>query len=315
MSGSFGIGVIALTGLCLALVLRRRCVVEQQFDRLSLLWEQSVVISGGSNEEINWARSADALSSLNDRFGKAGFLTRRERTRAKQIIGALLIVPIVTGIILGLRAESPIGLFMGLSVGIYGGAGLALGWLRYRVRDFEREVLFQVPLVLEGLILLVEAGLSILPALEKIVNHETEAKSGNPVTRIFRLVYELASHGIPLGQALEMVSEATDLKVLRHVLLHLDITGTEGGELVPVLRSLSEHAHTEWRLSVEYRVKRLENLVVFPVFTAVIGLMLLTAAVPLVPVLKVRDTLSSREVLTPQPSGLEQSPKAELFQE
>lgn len=38
-------------------------------------------------------------------------------------------------------------------------------------------------------------------------------------------------------------------------------------------------------MQVETRVKRLENLVVFPVFLAVMGLLLLTSAVPLVPVI------------------------------
>lgn len=287
--------VIALSGVgaFVAWVYGWRTVAAEQFERLSLLGEQSVVTADETSEEIDWARSAAALKTLGDRLGKAGFLTRWERNRARLALLLLLIVPLVLGVVLGVLKGSPVGTLVGLGVGLYLGATCALGWLRYRTADFEREVLFQVPLVLESLILLVEAGLSMLPALERIVSREDHGGAINPVTRIMRLVYELAAHGIPLGSALEMVAEAANLKVLRHVLLHLDITGTEGGELVPALRSLSDHAHTEWRLSVEYRVKRLENLVVFPVFAAVIGLMFLTASVPLVPVLKVRDSLAA----------------------
>jgi type II secretory pathway component PulF len=100
---------------------------------------------------------------------------------------------------------------------------------------------------------------------------------------------------MPIGQALSIVSDSVPQRTLRHVLLHLDISGTEGGELVPALRNLSEYVHNEWKLSVETRVKRLENLVVFPVFASVMGLLVLTSAVPLVPILEFMDTLSAKQ--------------------
>jgi Flp pilus assembly protein TadB len=170
-------------------------------------------------------------------------------------------------------------------------------FLRNREQNHAREVAFLMPLTLESLILLVESGLGILPAIQRLVAGSTQTKVHNTVIRYLRLVYELAAHGTPLGTALAHVADATELRVLRHVLLHLDISGTEGGELVPALRNLSNHAHTDWRLSVENRVRRLENLVVFPVFVSVIGLMCLTAAVPLVPVLKLKESLQRQSVV------------------
>ena len=66
--------------------------------------------------------------------------------------------------------------------------------------------------------------------------------------------------------------------------------------MIPALRGLSEHAHTEWRLSVEHRVRRLENWVVFPVFGAVLGLLLLLSAVPLVPLLSLNQSLQTKSL-------------------
>jgi pilus assembly protein TadC len=159
--------------------------------------------------------------------------------------------------------------------------------------------MFQLPLVLENLILLVEAGLGVLPALEQIVfsrikNAKEQGGSIDLTTFLLKVVYDLSAHGMPFAEALERVADATEIRSLRHVLLHLDISASEGGELIPSMRSLSDHAHTEWRLSVETRVNRLENMVVFPVFVSVIGLMILTASVPLVPVLEFFETVKAQ---------------------
>ena len=126
----------------------------------------------------------------------------------------------------------------------------------------------------------------LLPAVQQVVNNSKKRTvSKATVSKIMNMVYELSSSGMPFGQALELVADKVESKPLRHVLMHLDVSSSEGGALIPSLRSLADYASKEWKLSVETRVKRLENSVVFPVFMAVIGLMLLVAAVPVVPVM------------------------------
>jgi|GEM_PF-4601396 len=249
-------------------------------------------------ESHTWNHNYSLLSSLEGKLGQAGFQAPGSQARARLVRMLALLLPVGSGLLWGISLDRPGVAIISALVGLYLGFG---GWLLYLRRakaEYHRQVMFQLPLVLEALILLVEAGLGILPALQRLVEVEegkyqvpTGGRSGQPVLFIFRLVYQLCAHGMPFSQALETVAQRIELKTLRHVLLHLDISGTEGGELIPSLRSLSDHTHTEWRLSVETRVKRLENLVVFPVFAAVLGLILLTSAVPLVPVLKFRESL------------------------
>ncbi len=278
----------------LGFYLHRREQLSEASERLALLAEKEIDLrSKQATEQRDWVRGKDVLEGLSTRFGKAGYLTRIERQQARQrllaIVGGGLLLGIIWGSMAGGKAQ-----FLLPLAGIYCGGMGALTYLSSRTRDFEREVLFQIPLTLEKIILLVESGLGILPALQRVVAADEIERHPNPVVRLLRLVYEFAAHGVPFGQALEMVANAVDLKPLRHVLLHLDISGNEGGELIPSLRGLSEHAHTEWKLSVEQRVKRLENFVVFPVFVSVIGLMLLTAAVPVVPVVNFAEQLKSQ---------------------
>ncbi len=167
-------------------------------------------------------------------------------------------------------------------------------WLKLRISDTTRAVYFELPLFIEEIILLVESGLGLFPSLEQACNTDIGSKS--VVRKTFREAYQLAASGIPVSKAFEHVAKATVFNPIKHVFLHLEVSSSVGGELLASLRSLSEQIGNEWKISVETRVKRLENLVVFPVFLSVIGLMLLTAAVPLVPVLDFMSTLKTDSV-------------------
>ena len=234
-----------------------------------------------------------SAKDLQDRLGRAGFADEKSRRRIK-MIGAICLLSstLLPAAFVFERGSAAAGfaLFAGAYLGL-------LGWLfflRCRAAEVRRKVLFELPIFLESLVLLVEAGLGVLPALQRLVSQKTESQP-TYLQRLLELTYSLTAAGIPFSDALRSTGECCDIVVVRHTLLHLDISGTEGGELIPALRSLSDHAHSEWKLSVENRVRRLENLVVFPVFVAVLGLMCLAAAVPLVPVIDFFETLPARQ--------------------
>ncbi|MCB0343611.1 MAG: type II secretion system F family protein [Bdellovibrionales bacterium] len=242
------------------------------------------------------------LPGIGDRLGRAGFFSKSERRSAFALFCALLASTTACGIALGCLQDSvwsQVGLIF---LGAYVGVMIYLLILRYRSAELDRNILYGAPLLVESLILLVESGLGILPALHEIVRARN-GKRRDPILRIISEVYELSASGMSFGSALKEVSDALPHKVLRHVLMHLDISGNEGGELIPSLRSLGDHAHNEWRTSVESRVKRLENLVVFPVFVSIMGLLCLVAAAPLAPLLDVMTSLESQKV---QAGSLEQ---------
>jgi Flp pilus assembly protein TadB len=171
-------------------------------------------------------------------------------------------------------------------------------WLSYRKKDSIRSIYYELPLVLEELVLLVESGLSLFPALEEVCYPDSSQKSRSTLVRkTLRTAYQLAVHGLPVSQAFEQVARVCPFPPLRHVLLHLDISSNVGGELLHSLQTLSNQVHQEWKIAVEGRIKRLENLVVFPVFVSVMGLMILTAAVPLVPVLDYMSSIGRKDSL------------------
>lgn len=251
----------------------------------------------------------EELKELSDRLGSAGFLGGAARAAAKRRCILFNAFPMFAlAMILLPRTCSTSEFLAALLLCVVFGLSLGLSawliYLKYCTQDFEREILFRTPLFLESLVLVVESGVGILPALQTVLSHRTISSEMDPVRRIFSLVYRLAESGLPFDQALELLATNLRVRVLQHVLLHLDISANAGGELIPSLRSLSDQTHREWRLSVEQRVRQLESLVVFPVFISVMGLILVTASVPIVPLLNLKGTLESKATIPlEQPSG------------
>lgn len=226
------------------------------------------------------------LTNLSDKLGRAGYYNDSQRKTLKRAL--LILISATTfisfAIALQLSRSVPISCLFAM-LGLYTAYAIYLGFLKSKTAERDRLILFQTPLLLEALIQLVESGMGLLPAIYKVVEDSNSQPKNSP-KKTLKIVYELSASGLPFGKALRSVAEVLDSKILRHVLLHLDISGNEGGELIPSLRSLSDHSHTTWKLSVEQRVKRLENLVIFPVFFAVLGLLCLSASVPLYPIIE-----------------------------
>ena len=235
------------------------------------------------------------IAELKTRFARAGYLSRREQRQLKLALVALVVGSVA---LIAASGVALLGVRSGLSLAFLSTLVLLLAstsYLRWRQLQFERQLLFHLPLVLEALVLAVDSGVSIFSAIAQLVHNPPTETRLDPVSRLLGLLYQQSSQGIPFEQAARTLANALPYRPLQHALIHLELSLQEGGELVPSLRGLSEHAHTVWRLSVEARVRRLENLVVYPVFLSVIGLMLLVAAVPIVPIYEFGQSMSDRD--------------------
>lgn len=284
--------LILILTLLLFLGFRQRLLLRANLNFLAKRTDFLIKEETSLEDLVNAETSFDYLS---DRLGKAGFLRKEQRLKFKKIsyISFSLVVPIF--FIIGLIFFNLKIAIISLILGLYLALTSYLLFLKLKAKSEERECLFQLAIFLESLILLVESGLGVLPALEKIVRSQNESGNKGTLSYFFNLIYNLTENGLPFSKSLSLISKSCPLPTLKHIFMHLDISNSEGGELIPSLRNLSDYAHNEWKLSVEYRVRRLENLVVFPVFFSVIGLMILSSAVPIVPLLKLKDSLNQRQ--------------------
>ena len=289
-----GVAVVAVIASAAAQRVCSRLILRSRLAALTATaavppepWQAPWASEGHSQNVVLWKQ-------LTDRFGRAGYWTEHERRQARRHGAALTIVTVSLAVLVGTQIGSRGAIIGAVVVGLYAGVVGWLYFLKWKAADYERELLYQLPITLESLVLLVESGLGMLPAIAALIEAEDVKTGINPAVRVLRAAYDLSASGLPFASSLEAVANALESRPVRHVLLHLDISGGEGGRLGPAIRGLSDHCHSEWRLSVETRVRRLENLVVFPVFLSVMGLLLLTAAVPIVPLVEFAKSLNNK---------------------
>jgi Flp pilus assembly protein TadB len=273
-------------------------------DRLSSL--QSIRLEKSSTEFDSslqkLLKDIELQKELEPRLSLAGYITQAEQNRIKKVRVWFIVILTVLVATISFVTWGLIGGLIGLVGGLYVSCVVFISWISYRKKDSIRSIYYELPLVLEELVLLIESGLSLFPAMEEVCysgNMKHSKKQNTLVRKTLRSAYQLATYGLPISQAFEQVARVCPYPVLRHVMLHLDISSSVGGELLYSIQSLSEQVHREWKLAVETRIKRLENLVVFPVFISVMGLMLLTAAVPLVPVIEYMSSMKEKGSMVP----------------
>lgn len=241
---------------------------------------------------------------MRDRLGRAGGFTVRARRRLTVLLSVAAIMPVLASVLAAwIAMHTPVAVLAAVSAGAYGSVLTLLYGLTFLEKRLEREVLFELPLFLDALILLVESGLALVPALQRLVEMRRSLGRCDAVTLVFDSIQSLSSQGVSVHDGLRSVNEHLAIAPFQHALVHLDIACNEGGKLSSSLRALGDASHQQWRLSVESRVRRLENYSVFPVFGAVVGLMALLASGPVVQLLSLDEKFARASGSAAWPAG------------
>lgn len=234
--------------------------------------------------------------ALDDQLSLAGFVTSLEQSRVGKLKVFLISISLFLALVYGIsQGKSLVSIFVILFVSLYLAYFLFTFYMRIKKTESLRDAYFDTPLVIEEVILLIESGLALFPAIEKVCTSGKGRFSKSIVRKYLKMVYQLTIGGIPMSEAFLHVSNICPFPPIRSMLVHFDVSCNVGGELLHSLQALAIQVHNEWKVSVETRVKKLENLVVFPVFIAVIGMMILVAAVPMVPILQFMDSIKNTQ--------------------
>jgi Flp pilus assembly protein TadB len=162
-----------------------------------------------------------------------------------------------------------------------------------------KEVDFFLPIVMERVVMAVEAGIDVLPALKRIVELDStvdglsaEASQASsytegvdPVTTLLSLVVCLVESGISFEDALEEVASSVESPALKHAFIHLAVAHQEGGELTAPLRELSEATQLNFQESIEEDIAKMPVRATLPLLLTFAGLILFFITAPLMQVL------------------------------
>ncbi len=226
----------------------------------------------------------DSLS-LNDEYLQYGLFSKSDKNfflLTKKVlpiifaIGFLLIQPLI----MELELKNSIFLsILGISIGyIYSNH-----WAEKKKTKFISEIEYFIPVVMERLVMAVQAGKDVLGALFSI----TDKNSNDPVSKLLKTVLEFVKNGATLDKSLNEVALKIDSSALRHAFIHLAMAYKEGGELTAPLRELSDSTQSFYQESVEEQIAKLPGKATIPLMITFAGLIICFVTAPLLQVLDI----------------------------
>jgi Flp pilus assembly protein TadB len=158
-----------------------------------------------------------------------------------------------------------------------------------------RSIEYFLPLIMERVVMAVEAGLDIIPAIKTVVGIEQRQLNyfknkqihtvEDPVSKALSLVVQRTEKGVHFEEALKDVAKLSSCASLQHSFLHLGIAYREGGELIGPLRELSDATQSQYQDSIEEDLAKLPVKATAPLVLTFAGLILFFLSSPLIQIL------------------------------
>ena len=169
--------------------------------------------------------------------------------------------------------------------------------LRKRQKRYQRSTEFYLPIVMERIVMSVQAGLDIFPAVRTaLATGSPEVKSeddvGNvakyrdPVSRLLAMAVRLTERGLSFDESLNHVARMIDSSGMRHAFIHLGLAQREGGELIGPLRELSDSTQIYFQESVEEEIAGMPVKATMPLMLTFAGLISFCMASPIIQLLE-----------------------------
>ena len=299
------VGIIINIGLIVALALSGlwmviRSRVRRAPDVLADLHDEEIDGAFVEDEDHAHLRKLDPRlrSLLNDELGKLGIYGQSARTRyvTQRKLIPIVLAGILLLLVLAVKPGSIPGMLSALSAGILFGTIAVRSRDKRRAAAYIRSIEFFLPVVMERIVMAVEAGLDILPAIKAVVDLERAGDSDeeeqslqeaaiDPVSRLLGIVHQLSESGLGVEQALKDVAELVECPALRHAFIHLGVAQKEGGELIVPLRELSDSTQLYYQETVEEEIAKMPVKATAPLLCTFGGLIICFITSPLIQVM------------------------------
>ncbi len=213
-------------------------------------------------------------------FTRAGLLTREERRRFEMKTKLFPVICAAGLVLVNLASggRTPALVIVCVMLGFSVGYLIAKSSLRRRTVSFQREIEFFLPVVMERLVMAVQAGLDILPSVHMVTQQEAD-RTGvllplDPVSRLLRIAYQMTESGLGFRRALDEVARLVESPPLRHAFIHMGLAQEQGGEVVTPLRELSDSTQLYYQESIEEEIAKLPVRATMPLLCTFTGLLI-----------------------------------------
>jgi len=247
------------------------------------------------NRDRNGSRSSKISSIsmpgtvLNDELAELGLFEAHERRKFSLFLKLLPLIGggvFLTPSLLGLIKGAPIT-FTLVSIGMGLGLIARRVMIRRRRNHYIREIVFFLPVVMERIVMAVQAGLDIIPAIKAATSLSDDNHEVDPVTRLLKVVAKLTESGLGFEQSLKEIAATSHCSALKHAFLHLAVAQKEGGILVMPLRELSDSTQLYYQESIEEEIAEMPVKATMPLICTFAGLLLCFLVPPFLQILSI----------------------------
>ena len=236
------------------------------------------------------------IENLDSELTQVGILDREKQKSLKLKINLLpCIIPSLLLIVRFLLGYDSIeGAIMAALFGFSAGVFLARRIKSSLRKKFIDRIEFYLPLAMERIVMAVESGLDLIPALKTLTQLEEKVGDPNdPTTGLFKQVIELTEHGVRFERSLEEVGKHIEGSSLRHAFVHLSLAHKEGGEVVAPLRELSDATQMQFQENIEEHIAKIPVKATVPLLVMFIGLLICFLTPPAIQVLSVTSEMGT----------------------
>lgn len=155
------------------------------------------------------------------------------------------------------------------------------------IDTYQYRINFYLPLIMERLVMAVQAGQDVLPAIGIIVDVEKSGKKLDPICELLSKVKRLTESGLSFEKSLHQVAESVDSGSLRHAFIHLALAYKDGGELILPLRELSDSTQIFYQETIEEEIAKMPVKATMPLLLTFAGLIICFLTSPIIQILDV----------------------------
>lgn len=152
-------------------------------------------------------------------------------------------------------------------------------------KDNTKEIEFNLPLVMERLVMAVTAGQDIVRAMGTIVKLAREEDELDPITEMLEKVLEQTENGVRFEEALRTVVADKNIPALKHAFMYIGHAYKEGGSVARPLQELSDSTQVMFQNKINAEIKKLPFKGLGPVMLSYMGLLIILCTVPFVSLL------------------------------
>jgi hypothetical protein len=171
------------------------------------------------------------------------------------------------------------------------GMGIGAIYSRRKINNlktrYNRDIIFFLPIVMERIVMAVQAGLDIIPAITTATNFGSGGDKIDPVTALLKKAIFLTESGMIFENALKDTAGEVESSPLRHAFLHLAVAQKEGGILIMPLRELSDSTQLYYQESIEEEIAEMPVKATLPLICTFAGLLLCFLVPPFLQVLSI----------------------------